>query len=335
MARASERLRADPTALVGRPASDLWEVLDEVRAAFDARPGRPLVELPSDRPVAVIGDSHGDWPAVSSALRFARGRSVPERFVGLGDYIHRATRAEPDPAALPSGSVWNVAYLLAWASYAPDDVILLRGNHEATRQIPVPAPTLLRELGRAYPRVEVLPLWESIVGLLERLPLAARTQNGVFLAHGGIPDRSFWDPARWEASNLRLLEGLLWSDPELEYEDRAVGAPYGPDALDAFLRAVGCRVMVKGHAPNHSGRSLYGGRLLTVHTSDLFARFGEGGVLLAEIPARERIESSADLTLRAWDGAEWIPRAIRHDPELPGPPTGVPAATPATDGSGR
>jgi hypothetical protein len=311
----ADRVRSDPTALVGAPASALHEVLDEVTDAFDRHPPPLLAEIPSDVPVQVIGDSHGDWPAVSAALAFARRGPSPERFVGLGDYIHRSTRSEPDPAALPSGSVWNAAYILAWTVHDPDHVILLRGNHEATRQLPVPGPTLLRELRRAYRPGDALPLWNRLVGLLERLSLAGRTANGVFLAHGGIPPAGRFDPTGWTGTDLSLLEGLLWSDPDVDYEDRSIGFAYRRQDLDRFLRAVHCRVMLKGHAPGHSGRAIWGGKLLTIHTSDLFRRFGDGGVLLAEIPARPRVNSVSELILRDWDGSEWRPRAITAAPD--------------------
>jgi len=329
MAGWADRVRSDPTALIGAPASALHEVLDEVADAFDRHPRPLLVEIPSDRPVQVIGDSHGDWPAVSAALAFARRGPSPDRFVGLGDYIHRSTRAQPDPTDLPSGSVWNAAYLLASTVHDPDHVVLLRGNHEATRQLPVPGPTLLRELRRAFPRTEALPLWNRIVGLLERLPLAGRTANGVFLAHGGIPPVGRFEPAAWTPTDLVLLEGLLWSDPGVDYEDRDVGFSYGARDLKDFLRAVRCGMMIKGHAPGHSGRAIYGGKLLTIHTSDLFSRWGDGGVLLAEIPDRPRVENASEITLRAWDGTRWQPRAITFVPEdrlagaLPRPSTGA------------
>lgn len=323
------RVRADPAALIGAPASALGEVLNEVTASWERDPPRPFSEIPADRPIVAIGDSHGDWPAVSSAFAFARRPGVDARFVGLGDYLHRATRSSPDPAELPGGSVWNVAFLLAWMAHDPDHVVLLRGNHEATRQIPVLLPTLLRELRRIYGRSEALSLWKRVLDLLDRLPLAARTANGVFFAHGGIPPRDLWDPRRWDPTDLRLLEGLLWSDPELEYEDRSVGSPYNGTELREFLGSVGCHVMVKGHAPNHSGRAIYDGQLLTVHTSDLFAAWGEGGVLLAEVPARTTVRSAHDVRLRAWDGVDWLERPIRFVPN-PGPPGADPTVRPAS-----
>ncbi len=307
----AERLRDNPIALADAGSAALHEVLDEVGTAFDHRPWPLLVRVPADRPIQVIGDSHGDWPAVSAALSFARAASPHQRFVALGDYVDRATRSQPDPSSLPAGSVWLAAYLLAWAAHDPERVIPLRGNHETTRQIPVPGPTLLRELRRTYSPSDALALWERLVGLLERLPLAARTENGVFLAHGGIPPVGRYDPAQWDRDDLALLEGLVWSDPAFEYEARDAGFAYDARALEAFLRAVDCRVMLKGHAPNHSGRAIYQGRLLTIHTSDLFAAWGEGGVLMAEIPARDRVDDVRELALRAWDGSIWKQRAIR------------------------
>ena len=337
MSEWADHVRSDPKALIGAPASSVRGVLEEVAEAFDRRPWPTLAEIPSDVPLQVIGDSHGDWPSVAAAMAFARRATPPQRFVGLGDYIHRATRAEPDPAALPGGSVWNAAYLLAWAAYDPDRVILLRGNHEASRQLPVPGPTLLRELRRIYPREEALKLWGRFMDLFERLPLAGRTANGVFLVHGGLPPPDRYDPAQWKATDLALLEGLLWSDPDVGYEDRAIGFSYGPREAHAFLDAIGCRVIIRGHGPIHSGRALWNGSVLTIHTSDLFHRLGDGGILLAEVPNRSRVESAREITLRAWDGSTWRPRAITLLPsgEGPmGPPSPVVLPSPPTVAGG-
>ncbi len=318
------RIRLDPHTLAGHGVAPLDEVLDEVAEAFRRRPFPLLAEIKADRPIVVIGDSHGDWPAVSSALTHAKGMHPPARFLALGDYIHRATRSQPDPTALPGGSIWNAAFLLAWAAHDPESVVLLRGNHEAIRQIPVPAPTLLRELRRLYPPSDALRLWDRITGLLEQLPLAARSKSGIFFVHGGIPPKDRFDPASWRANDLELLEGLLWSDPDFEYEERWVGQPYSLTDLDAFLAEVGCRFMIKGHAPNHSGRVIWDGRVLTVHTSDLFVDFGEGGVLLAEVPARERIESLEEVRLREWNGKEWASRPSTVVPTTPASAAALP-----------
>ena len=225
--------------------------------------------------------------------------------------------------------MWNCTYLLAWAARDPEGVVLLRGNHEATRQIAVPLPTLARELERLYPPADARRLADRLVDLLERLPLAARTANGVFFSHGGIPPRGQWDPTRWDPNDLRLLEGLLWSDPDLEYEHRPAGFAYSEVELAEFLDALHCRVLVKGHAPNHSGRAIFGGRLLTVHTSDIFSAWGEGGVLLAEVPPHRPVRNADDLSIRAWNGEDWVVRPIRFVPEVT-PRGNDPGAAPDT-----
>ncbi len=275
----------DPRSLESRPASALLELLAQADRAFRRRPPPLLARIPSDRPIQVVGDLHGDYVALLRALRYARNQVPPHRLVALGDYIDRNTRRQPDPPTLPGGSLWVSACLLAWTSALPGEVVALQGNHESARRLPVPGPSFLREIRRALGRGDSLEIYRGFMDLLERLPWAARTRNGVFLAHGGIPPPGRTAVTGWRRQDLRLLEGLVWSDPEVDYQDRGVGFPYTRKEFDAALKGLGCGFMIKGHAPDHSGRYLFGDRLLTLHTSDLFETFGQGGVLMAEIPA--------------------------------------------------
>lgn len=275
----------DPLALEGRPVSFLLDFLAQVDRALRRHPPPLVARIPSDRPVQVVGDLHGDYVALSRALRYARQRHPPHRLVALGDYIDRGTRSQPDPPSLPGGSLWVSACLLAWTSREPGEVVALQGNHESARQIPVPGPSFLREIRRTVGRGDSLTVYPRFMDLLERLPWAARTNHGVFLAHGGIPPPGRGDWTQWKRRDLGLLEGLVWSDPEVDYQDRGAGFPYTRKEFDASLRELGCDFMIKGHAPDHSGRYLFGDRLLTLHSSDLFQTFGRGGVLMAEIPA--------------------------------------------------
>jgi predicted phosphodiesterase len=307
-----ESVSNDPCHLQGRPVADFHAFLDAVEEALRGSDAASLVRLPSDRPIQVIGDSHGDYASVERAVRYARAHDPPQRFVGLGDYIDRATRSEPEPTSLPGGSVWNLAFLLAWAARAPHEVILLRGNHEAPRRFPVPVMTFLKELRREVPRGEALAIYSRCLDLCDRLPAAASSENGVFLSHGGIPPPHRWDLGRSVPMDAAVLEGLLWSDPIEDYEDRGVGFAYTAQELEGFLRTNGWQVMIKGHAPVHLGRSMHGGRLLTIHTSDLFQRFGHQGILMAEIPAKRPVRSTRDLTVRRLVNGSWRPYTIEE-----------------------
>ncbi len=311
--RWTSRVAADPLALSREAAPVFREFLAEVRSALEAHPWPVLVDLPADRAIQVVGDIHGDYVALASALKFRRERAPPDRFVALGDYVDRATRSQPDPASLPGGSLWTVAHLLAWAAEAPSEVIPLMGNHESCRRLPVPGPTFFREIRRVFGPEEALTIYPEVMDLLERLPLAARTGNGVFLAHGGIPPHGSGPPDAWRRDDLALLEGLLWADPEVGYQDRGIGTAYSEDRFRRALDDLGCRMMVKGHAPHHSGVAIFGGRLLTLHTSDLYAGFGHTGILMAEIPPIPEIRSARDLRIRRVQDGSWQPYSIRWD----------------------
>ena len=294
----------DPRSLEARPSSVVLDFLAHLEKALRRHPPPLLARIPSDRPIQVVGDLHGDYVALQRALRYARDQDPPHRLVALGDYIDRGTRSQPDPPTLPGGSLWVSASLLAWTTRAPGEVVALQGNHESARRLPVPGPSFLREIRRAVGRRDSLEVYQRFMGMLERLPWAARTRNGVFLAHGGIPPPGRTAVAGWRRQDLSLLEGLVWSDPVVDYQDRGVGFPYTRRQFDAALQDLGCGFMIKGHAPDHSGRYLFGHRLLTLHTSDLFERFGRGGVLMAEIPADPWKARAGDLVVRDLRGLD-------------------------------
>ncbi len=297
----------DPLSLEGGGARRVREVLSELEERLHGRPEPAFVRVPSDRPVLVLGDTHGDVPSILRAVERARGVRPAARIVALGDYIDRATRREPRPAVLPNGSLWGFLLLLATKALDPEGIVLLQGNHEAQRRLPVPGPTFLRELRELFPRAEAIEIWDRALGLAERLPLAAATDGGVFLAHGGIPPAGRWAPDRWDRGDLPLLEGLLWADPDVDYSDRGAGFAFAREEMDEFLASIGCSVFVRGHDPEHLGTALFGERLVTLQTSDIFQFLGRKGILVAEIPPRARIRTARDLSVYALSGRGWEP----------------------------
>lgn len=83
-----------------------------------------------------------------------------------------------------------------------------------------------------------------------------------------------------------------------------------------------------------SGRVIYGGRMLAVRTSDIIIQSGEGGVLLAKIPAHARVEGNQDRDRRSWDGRVRFCRPNGTVPNVPpfrvrGSETSDPTASPS------
>ncbi len=265
------------------------ELLDRLIATVPLR--RPFVGVP-DAPgttATVFGDTHGDWRSTLAACtRFLAdpGRSF---LVGLGDYIDRA------PADCGEGSVANALYLLQLAAEYPDRVLLIQGNHETHRKIPVLPHELPEEVDQLWGPVE--ERYWRLLELLERGPLAATTGSGAYLAHGGFPlapgDVPF--PQELLAPTDDGLAEVVWGEPAASRSHRGFVRPFTEEELDRFRRRSGTSVFVRGHDPDLTGRPIYHGHCLTLHTSRLYERFG--GVVVARLPMGERVEDCSGIQI--------------------------------------
>ncbi len=274
-------LPLDPLSIPALAETDVLEALDRILPAL---PGRALLDLP-EVPGArawVLGDTHGDWPTAKALLdeRILR-REGRDRAIFLGDYVDRT------PAGLPQGSLVNALYLLSLNAALPGRVHLLRGNHETQRQIP----GILRE---AHEEARELfgtetPVGERLEDAFERLPLAARLDSGFYLAHAGFPRGT---GASWRERFLREDEDLLfqvvWNDPEVSPVAGKRGIPISPfteGETEDFLRALGARLFLRGHDPYLAGQYRFHDRVLTLHTTRVFAW---AGVWMASVPLGSR-----------------------------------------------
>jgi len=260
------------------------QLLDELERAVPTHP--PLLRLSAETTAehaVVFGDTHGDWRSTADVVRGFTAWPTPCLLIGLGDYVDRF------PPDCPHGSVANALYLLSLAARSPDRVILIQGNHETARRIPVVPHTLPHE---------VYDLWGHdpdrylrILMLLERGPLAVATANGAYLAHAGFL-RQLQSPD-WVASYLRPDEAalceLVWAECDASRSRRGATRPWGARDLERFLGTTGLRLLLRGHDPDLCGTPLYGDRALTLQTTRIYERYG--GVIAATFPLRTPLTS--------------------------------------------
>jgi len=261
-------------------------LLDRLERTVPVHP--PFVRIPSAslREAIVFGDTHGDWRSVEEVERRFSAGGVRRLLIGLGDYVDRAP---PDCGA---GSVANALHLLSLAASAPDRVFLIQGNHETTRRIPV--------LPHDLPE-EVDAMWgpdatrcTRIEALLERGPLAAVLPERVYLAHAGFPlvgSEEEWVHAFDQVSDDRLSE-VVWGVCDASRNRRAGVPSWGGRDLERLFRASGVRVFLRGHDADLTGRPLFDGHCLTLHTTRVFERFG--GVITLRFPLGRPVESIRD-----------------------------------------
>jgi hypothetical protein len=284
---AEARALWSPSELLRLTPSQADELLTFLERRVPVRP--PLVELPEDgtAEAVVFGDSHGDWRSIEEVVR--RYREGNRCLIGLGDYVDRP------PEDCGAGSVANGLYLLELVAENPGRVTLIQGNHEVVRRIPA-VPHLLPD--------EVDELWgpdstryDRLLGLFERGPLAVTTPNGAYLAHAGFPRGKLpipWTAAFAAPDDDRLAE-ITWAECDISRIRRGAARAWGERDLEQFFRATGLSIMLRGHDPDVTGRPLYGGRCLTLHTSRVYERYG--GVILARLPLDIPLRSVAALTV--------------------------------------
>jgi hypothetical protein len=284
---AETRAVRSPSELLRLSPEEADDLLDHLERRVPVLP--PLVEDPTGtaEEAIVFGDSHGDWRSTEEVVK--RYREGNRCLIGLGDYVDRA------PEDCGAGSVANGLYLLSLAAEAPDRVFLIQGNHEVVRRIP------------AVPHhlpVEVDELWgpdstryDRLLGLFERGPLALVTSNRAYLAHAGFPRGKLptpWTEAFVRPDDERLAE-ITWAECDVSHIRRGAALPWGEREFDRFLRVADLRLMLRGHDPDLTGRPLFGGRCLTLHTSRIYERYG--GVIIARLPLRTPLRSLADLSV--------------------------------------
>jgi diadenosine tetraphosphatase ApaH/serine/threonine PP2A family protein phosphatase len=217
----------------------------------------------------VVGDLHGN---VDDLIRiFQRHRYPPAtRYVFLGDFVDRGRN-----------SFEVLALLFALLQLYPQDVCLLRGNHE-TR----PVTKLYGFPEDVISRCSV-PVYESIVDCFEAMPIAAVLNDRVLCVHGGISQ--FCNRLSELDSELRdnLVADLIWSDPRegvdrFATSARRMGHFFSRDALERFLDANGLQLMIRAHSFQPRGFAWnFGeaGRCLTVFSSSGYEGRGNCGAV--------------------------------------------------------
>jgi diadenosine tetraphosphatase ApaH/serine/threonine PP2A family protein phosphatase len=161
----------------------------------------------------------------------------------------------------------------------PNDVVLLRGNHEFSDLDA--APDLAEELERLYHNSN---LYGCIHTTFSWMPLAALIGTSHLCVHGGIgPHFQRID----DLSHLKypiqtdvdpLIEDLLWSDPSRKIQafiesSRGRGVHYGYRAINEFLEANDLQMIIRGHQCVMKGYELFN-HVLTVFSSGFYTDAG-------------------------------------------------------------
>lgn len=302
-------MRVDLTAIINESLAvqsrDFLKTLDVAIALLRDEDGRfrrftvleRLVKLDPVGEALVIGDLHGDLESLRLILEgsgFVEKMATQEDavMVFLGDYGDRGAY---------SAEVYYTVLRLKLAF--PEQVLLLRGNHEgpadllaSPHDLPMQFQLRFRENWRA--------VYSKVRELFGYLYNAALVEDHYLMVHGGLPAgiNSIQDLALAHKlySEQQFLEDLLWSDPVDEvkgvlYSPRGAGKLFGKDVTEEVLNKLGVRVLIRGHEPCPEGFKLnHDGKVLTLFSRKGAPYFNAHGAYL-QLPLSEKIRSAQQL----------------------------------------
>ncbi|MCX5745475.1 MAG: metallophosphoesterase family protein [Proteobacteria bacterium] len=290
--------------------TDIAQIADGARFldgfVYVARPTQPM-EL------VVLGDLHGCYSCLKAALlqsnfieRAWAHQWDPQRYpdvklVFLGDYIDRGR--------FSFDGVLRAALQLFVAM--PDQVILLRGNHEwltwfDNRIVSGVYPA--EALASIVPHVPIEML-EAYRLLFEHMPTSFLCDRTMFV-HGGIPrEDTFAERFRGLSSinDPEMRFQMMWSDPgqidhvPVDLQRQNPRFTFGRDQFRAFMERAGLRTMIRGHEVIEHGFDVFydlGEQLLLT----LFSAGGHGNADLP-IESAYRAVTPMALTVQYGHGA--------------------------------
>ncbi|EAX81196.1 Ser/Thr protein phosphatase, putative [Trichomonas vaginalis G3] len=237
---------------------DLLNIL--IEESLECFKGQKPLILFNERAI-VVGDIHGN---LHDLLRILKINGLPPDtyYIFLGDYVDRGEY-----------SIEVISLLLSLHNLFPEQIFLLRGNHET------------RETNEVYGfKTDILytfsntDLWEQFNNIFDYFPIAAIINDTIFCVHGGLsPQLHYIDEIRELTLPMHDLppqvNDMLWSDPSDMFDgfsegDRGIGCIFGQNITQDFLDSNKLKTILRGHQCCSNGvRSSHDGKVITVFSS--------------------------------------------------------------------
>ena len=262
---------AAPRTKVNLPLEDINTIVNGMRDLFLNQP--MLVETPV--PITICGDTHGQFYDLLKIFEVC-GWPPETRYIFLGDYVDRANQ-----------SIENMMLLLCLKATYPDDVHLLRGNHECASINRIYG--FYDECKRRYQ----VRLWKTFADMFNCMPICGLIDGKILCMHGGISPELYdlkviHNVKRpQDVPEFGLMCDLLWSDPEPELRgwaesERGVSYVFGYEVIEEFNRHHNIDLIVRAHQVVEDGYEFHANRsLVTIFSAPNYCgEFDNAGGLM-------------------------------------------------------
>jgi diadenosine tetraphosphatase ApaH/serine/threonine PP2A family protein phosphatase len=256
-----------------------------------------LVKLEPLGEALVIGDLHGDLDSLVSILKSSGfTQKMTKRkdaiLIFLGDY--------GDRGAYSAEAYYTVLKLkLAF----PEQIVLLRGNHEGPEDLMASPHDLPMQFQIRF-KEKWRTAYSKIRELFAYLYNAVLVEERYLMVHGGLSPNinSIQDLAHAKMTHpeQEFLEDLLWSDPndmvkEVLYSPRGAGKLFGKSVTEKVLRKLNVKILIRGHEPCEEGFKFnHDGKVLTLFSRKGAPYFNTYGAYL-QLPLSEKIKNVTQL----------------------------------------
>eukprot|EP00081_Caenorhabditis_elegans_P018264 NP_498666.2 Serine/threonine-protein phosphatase [Caenorhabditis elegans] len=281
-------------------------VIYEAQTIFSSE--KALVDI--DPPCVVVGDLHGQFNDLINMF-ILLGRPPETVYVFTGDYVDRGMM-----------SLECIMLLFTYKICYPENIVLLRGNHEIAR--------VNKKYGFYEECVTSIPkcgeeIWALFQRCFNNLPISALIATKILCMHGGLsPALTCLDELRNHPKPIRnpfrgIVNDMLWADPdpsvfEWKASSRGSGFTFGTNVIDDVCKRLGVELIIRAHQMCFDGYWVLSGRkLITIFSAPMYCNFYKnagcvlkvdetlGIQMIAFVPASENIEKIIEEKNRVWD----------------------------------
>lgn len=286
------------------------KIINDATNIFSNEPAVLQIKTKSNElDFAIVGDIHG---SLDSLIRIFKEKGYPPktRYLFLGDYVDRGSQ-----------SCEVIILLYALKCLYPNDIYLIRGNHEfksMTDYYGFKNECFSRVRARFIGNTSysATTFYNYVTESFKALPICAIIDDSIFCVHGGISSHIKNRPELMQLTKVGNLYSenqlpqaeMMWNDPDkfvsmYSVGRRGIGSIFGERAVDDFLKSMNFKLIIRGHQNVTNGYDWpFGenGGLLTVFSAiDYCKTANNGGV--AMILKEDDIENKQLVNIHQFD----------------------------------